>query len=405
MSGQCVQAIVLAWRDWRHEFLLSLCALLALASMLAPLLILQGLKNGVITGMRERLLQDPAAIIITPKSDAGRFTPEFIQALAQMPGASYAIGRIRETASDLTLENREKNVRATIALEPSTPGEPLLQRYDIAAPGDGQTPQLVLSANAAASLKAARGDKLQASLSRRTPGGRLESLPVVFEVAAVLPVQAADRKLAFAPLSLLEDMENYRDNIAVPQRNLSGSEPPGPRQYASFRLYAKSLDDVEALARGLEGKRIEVITRSRDIAAIRRLEGAINRIILIISLAVGAGFVSFTFSSSESSARRKRRMLGMLRLLGFQRLPLVCFPVAQCILTAAGGFAMSLLIYGIVSRAITAAFADRGGIVCQLNWLEVMAALALVILLSAIATIRSAWQAAALEPSLVIRDI
>lgn len=402
---QCIQAVILAWRDWRHEFLLSLCAVLALASMLAPLLILQGLKNGVISGMRHRLLQDPAALIITPKSDAGRFTPEFIQALAAMPGAGYAVGRIRETASDLTLENKEKKVRASIALEPSTPGEPVLKQYDIPAPEDGERPQIVLSATAAASLKAARGSALHVNLARRTPEGRLETVPLTLETAAVLPPQAADRKLAFAPLSLLEDMENYRDNIAVPERGLSGSLKPGPRQYASFRLYAKSLDDVEALAMALENKRIEVMTKSRDIAAIKSLEAAINQIILIISLAVGAGFAAFTFSSSESSARRKRRMLGMLRLLGFQRSALVCFPAAQCLLTAVCGFAAALAIYAGVAQAIAAAFADKGGIVCRLPYTEALTAFVLVALLSALATLRSAWQAAALEPSLVVRDV
>lgn len=49
----------LALADLRHEWLLNLCMVLALAAVLTPLLLLLGLKNGVVETMRERLVQDP----------------------------------------------------------------------------------------------------------------------------------------------------------------------------------------------------------------------------------------------------------------------------------------------------------------------------------------------------------
>ena len=49
----------MALRDYWHERALSLCAVLALATVLAPLLILFGVRNGVISNLQERLLQDP----------------------------------------------------------------------------------------------------------------------------------------------------------------------------------------------------------------------------------------------------------------------------------------------------------------------------------------------------------
>ena len=76
MLKQLGLALRLAARDWRFERSLTLCAVLALASMLTPLLVLQGLKNGVIEGMRQRLLQDPTVLIITPKSDGGSFSAQ-----------------------------------------------------------------------------------------------------------------------------------------------------------------------------------------------------------------------------------------------------------------------------------------------------------------------------------------
>lgn len=52
----------MALRDYWHERALSLCAVLALATVLAPLLILFGVRNGVISNLQERLLQDPATL-------------------------------------------------------------------------------------------------------------------------------------------------------------------------------------------------------------------------------------------------------------------------------------------------------------------------------------------------------
>lgn len=401
--SQLIKSIYLAWRDWRHEGLLSLCAVLAMASMLSPLLILQGLKNGVTAGMRERLLKDPTALVITPKSDAGRFSPQYVAALATLPGAAYAIGRTRETAADITLQHG--NHRASISLEPATSGEPVLSRYQLDAPKDGATPQLILSASAARALGAQTGSVITASLARRTPDGRLESMPMTFHVAAALPPEAADRKLAFAPLTLLEDMENYRDNIAVAARNFAGSSAKSERLYASFRLYARSLNDVQPLAAHLEKQKIEVVTHAREIAAIKTLESSVNQIILIISIAVGAGFAAFMLSSSESAARRKERMLGMLHLLGFRRFPLMCFPLAQSFFTAICGFCLSLCTYAGVALAIARAFASRGGLACQISLTDAGLALAAVLALSGLTTLRAAWQTAGLEPSIVIREV
>jgi putative ABC transport system permease protein len=42
-----------------HEWVLTLCLVLALAAVLAPLLVLFGLKHGTIHTLRERLVEDP----------------------------------------------------------------------------------------------------------------------------------------------------------------------------------------------------------------------------------------------------------------------------------------------------------------------------------------------------------
>ena len=116
--------------------------------MLVPILSLMGVKNGVISTMRERLLEDPMILIITPKSDAGKYDAEFIRNLSNLPGAAFAIGRTRETTTDVTFVN-ERSGTVSIGLEPAAKGEPVLAHFSIMAPEDGKQPQIVLSASAA----------------------------------------------------------------------------------------------------------------------------------------------------------------------------------------------------------------------------------------------------------------
>lgn len=405
MKGQALESICLAWRDWRFEFLLSFCGVIALASMLAPVLILLGLENGVIDGMRTRLLEDPSVLIITPKSDAGRFSGEMIAELAALPGARYAIGRTRSTAADITLRNPDTGKAASIALEPATPGEPVLEHANLMAPNDDKEPQIILSAPTARALDINVGSTLGARLNRKTPAGKLESQDLILHVTGILPESAADRKMAFVPLELLEDIENYRDYLEVPRRGFTGEPNPNKREYSSFRLYASNLDSVESLADQLAARKIEISARTRDIAAIRSLKNAINEVILIISLAIGAGFAAFTISSALSAVSRKKRMLGMLRLLGMRRLPLVIYPITQTLLTAISGFLLSLLIYIAVSVAISHAFADQGSLEAHLTWQNIAVIGAGIFILSILSSIKAAYKASSVEPSVVIREV
>lgn len=405
MKNQYLECIWLAWRDWLHDSAISICSVIALASMLAPILVLVGLENGVIDSMRARLLEDPSILIITPKSDSGRYTNEFIASLSRLPGARYVIGRTRETATDVTLVNPKTGARASISLEPSTEGEPVLSHAGIAVPAYANVCHIVLSASSAKSLNVIAGDILECTLGRRTPAGKLESEKISLKVSDILPKETADRKMAFVPLRFLEELEAYRDYIAVPERGFTGETPPQKKEYASFRLYAKNLDDVETLSEILANKNIESSARTREIAAIRTLKQAINQVILIISFAIGLGFIAFTISSALSAASRKKRMLGMLRLIGFRGRPLVFYPVSQTIFTGLTGFFLSLAIYYCVSLTIRHAFSDQGNFKCILTLGDAGLALFIVIVLSAISCLRSAYLAASAEPSTAIREI
>ncbi|MAM77198.1 MAG: ABC transporter permease, partial [Tistrella sp.] len=61
----------LAIQDMVADRRLSLCQILALAAVLAPLLVLFGLREGVIGTMADRLVRDPANRLIVPVASGG----------------------------------------------------------------------------------------------------------------------------------------------------------------------------------------------------------------------------------------------------------------------------------------------------------------------------------------------
>ncbi len=78
----------LALADLRHRPVLALCAALGLAAVLAPLVLLAGLRAGVLAGLREGLLADPRATEIVTIANR-EFAPDLLATLAARPDVGF----------------------------------------------------------------------------------------------------------------------------------------------------------------------------------------------------------------------------------------------------------------------------------------------------------------------------
>lgn len=406
------QVLGLALRDMAHERLLSLCGVLTLASVLAPLLILFGVRHGVISAMQERLLQDPAILTVLP-AGSGAYTRDWIEAFARRPELAFAIPRTRDIAATIQLvaQRESDSVFARASLEPTAPGDPLLERAKAAiprVPQAGQPDEVVLSAPLAGKLGVGTGDALTGQLGRRRAGAGLESANLPLRVVAVLPLAAEDRDVAFVTLPFLEDAESFRDAIAVPARGFAGDPPPpDARRYAGFRAYAARLEDVETLRALLAAQGIETVTRARDISFVQQLSRSLTLVFALIALTAAAGFAASTASGVLAAVRRKDKQLGLLRLIGFPGFAIMGYPVAQALCTGLLGTLLAALLYAGVSLSIDHLFADQlqGAAVCRLEPSHFALALGLVLMLSALASVQAAVRAARIEPSEVLREI
>ena len=234
-----------------------------------------------------------------------------------------------------------------------------------------------------------------------------EQAETPLRVKAVLPLSALQKEAAFVPPSLAEDAETYRDGMGVPERGWDGTaRGDGERLYPSFRLYAADLDGVASLRDFLGARNIDVYTRAEEIENVKMLDRSTTLVFGLICLAAGVGFLASTASNLVAAIRRKRRVLGIIRLMGFSGADIVCFPLVQALSTSALGMGLAFALYAAVAGVINALFplGAELGAVCRLSWAHVGGAVGVVLVLSLLAALPPSLSCGRLSPSEVIRD-
>ncbi|EOX6813024.1 type IV secretion associated ABC transporter permease TagS [Pseudomonas aeruginosa] len=379
----------LAWADYRGEARLSLCAIFALAAVITPLLVLFGLKYGLVSTLTERLERAPSVREIIPVGGA-RYRAEDIAALAARADVAFAVPRTRQIA-------------LSVEMIPSAAGDPLLAGL----PQPDRPTRVVLSHGAAEKLGAQPGERIVARIGRRMDG-QAQSQRLELEVLAVLPQERFARDALFAPLALLEAAEDYRDGRAVAAYGWPGKagETPSARIYPGFRLYARDLDAVEGLRRHFVASGVEVATQAEAIAQVRSLSRNLGLVFWIVAaLAIGGAFAAIA-ASSLAAVERKRRALAVLRLLGFPTAALVGFVMLLALFSAVFGLFLAGLLYAATAGALNHLFDNQSGeFVCRLLPSHYLTALLATLLCSVLAAASGGWRAARIEAAEGLRDV
>ena len=402
-----LQSCSMATRDYLHEALLSACAALSLAAVLTPLLVLYGVKFGIVATMTERMRNDPKNLEISPVSSA-HFRQDFFTEMHKHPDVAFILPRTRAIAATMNLATGQGMDRRVliVSLEPTATGDPLLVRH-VALPE--KQSEIVLSDSAARKLGLKSGDKLKGHVERLR-AGKVQSAAVDLVLAAVLPLEAQSRDVAFVSLPLLEATEAFRDGFAVPALRWPGETPDSEqeRSYASFRLYARSLEQVGDLRSMLNARGIEVYTKAAEIEAVKNMDRSFTLIFSLISGTAAAGFFASTVSNALAGVKRKERHLGLIRLLGFPAGSIMAFPITQALLTAVFGVILAAILYAGAASVIDTLFRSSLGDMeelCRLLPEHFGISLGLVAALSVLAALPPAVRAARIEPSEVIRDV
>jgi len=398
--------IRLSLKDYFHERLLSACAVLGLAAVLAPLLLLFGVKSGIINTMADRLIEDPRNREVTPVG-SGRYGEDWFSVAAKRPGVAFIIPQTRSIAASMVLYNGEgkKPHSVVVDLIPTGEGDPLLEKW-------GRVPKnetsVVLSNTAARKLNMAAGQEVIGRVGRSVAGIK-EQVTIRLKVAAVLPIEAFPREAAFVRLGLLEATEDYRDGRGSEAFGWPGqARPPGPREYPSFRLYARSIYDVATLRDMFFEQGLEVYAKVEEIEVVQSLDRSFTLIFRLIAIVAVFGYFASMASNVLASVNRKSRHLGVTRLIGFSTGSIVWFPIVQSLATSILGTVTAICFYLVVEVLINRLFSQylsAGEYVCRLSLGHLTVALGFTVAMSIMASAYAAFRVAKIEPSEVIRDI
>lgn len=393
----------LAFRDYVHEWVMSGCFVLALAAVLAPMMVLFGLKFGIVGSMIGQLVEEPRNREIR-SIGSGHYDVAWFENTEKLPTVGFVVPRTRSIAATIQLKSDTAPRIISAELIPTAVGDPLLPP-DVSIPTASH--EIVLSDSAARKLNVKIGDTVDGSLVRRFRS-KHERIHLALTLIGTAPAIAFPRDGSFVSLELMTAVEDFQDGRAVPAFDWQGDPKPSDRAFPGFRLFARTIDDVPILRDELFAQGIDVRTRAVDIETVQAIDRNFTAVFWIIAI---IGFVGFSFSLGASlwaNVERKRRDLSVLRLVGFRTGDIVWFPVLQALFTALLGWTLASAIYVGVEQTINRMLMpqlQQGQVVCQLLAEHFVITAALTIFAAISAAALGGYRSARIEPSEGLRDI
>ena len=402
--AQIGNIIRLSFRDYSHEWRMSGCFILALASVLAPMMILFGLKFGIVSSMVEELVENPVNREIRPIG-SGRYDEDWIEAWRQRGDVEFIVPKTRALAATIQLKSESAPRIVSTELLATAEGDPLL-------PGLAGVPsaysEVILSRAAANKLNVDTGDRIDASLARQFQGKR-ERVHLPLKVIDIAGAAMSSRNVAFVSLELLVASEMFKDGRRVEALGWGGdAEDSAQRVYPSFRLYARSIHDVENLVGELEREGVRVKANVDEISTVKSIDRNLAVIFWIIACVGAAGFSFSLGASLWANVDRKRRDLSVLRLVGFKSGRIILFPILQSFYTALLGWLLAILVYLAFEYLINYLLAPRLNLdraLCFLLTEHFLWALAVTVVVAILASLMGGLRAARIEPAEGMRDI
>jgi putative ABC transport system permease protein len=393
----------LATRDYLHEWQMSVCFMLGLAAVLGPMMVLFGLKFGIVGAMMDQLIEDPGNREIRPIG-SGRFDQAWLESVRGRPDVAFLVPRTRSIAATIELSSKQSSRIVPVELIASASGDPLLDQDKPLPEG---LDQLVVSRSTAEKLAVKAGDRLDGSLARRYRGEQ-ERVHLDLTVAAVAPQRAFTRDGAFVSVQMLEALEDFRDGRAVPELGWSGAAANTERSYPGFRLYAQNIDDVAGLREAFADIGVDVHTQAAGIELVKRMDRSLTAIYWAIAVIGLVGFSLSLGASLWANVDRKRKQLSVLRLVGFRTSDIVWFPMVQALYTAVLGWALAVSIYYLTAWMINSMMAEQveaGQLVCRLLPVHFAIALGLTCGSAILAAGLAGMRSARIEPSEGLREL
>jgi putative ABC transport system permease protein len=222
-------------RDLINEKLLTLCMVLSVAAVLAPIMVLASVKIGFVDRLRSEFIQDPSFREIRP-ADADLRNTDFFASVRQWPGVRYAMPSVMMVPREVSFYySGDGKIRAGAArLVPSDALDPVLAQL-VGNPPNGA--EVVISSDVADGAGLKSGSKMTLTIDR-VEGGKRSRVELQVTVAGIVPALPLPTILADPAID--RAVENYRAGIAVPDRGWAGVASTPKQSFGSMVLLTRS---------------------------------------------------------------------------------------------------------------------------------------------------------------------
>ena len=393
----------LAMQDLWHDRSVSFCIISSLIAVIAPLLLMFGLRYGVVSQLQQDLARDPRNLEIRMVS-SGHYSAEWIAALQQKSEVGFAIGQTRSLNTQADLLKDMSHFIENAEVIPTVQGDPLLGTLQL-----GSEDEVILSAEAARRLAVSAGETIRLRVMRQLDTRR-EWGERTLTVGAILVPTYFNRPALFVQQSLLLALESFRDGYRIPMLGISTGQPltDKPPIFARARLYANSIDQVAALDLWLKQQRIETVSRLADIENIKSINRVLSLIFNVIAGTALIGCVASLIGAFLANVDRKRKHIAVLRLLGFTSPAVGLYIIFQGVILTLLAYGGGILLYlsgsALFNRTLASSQSTEQ-MICRITPLHSLLALLLALTVAILVAIIGARRAIAIQPAESLREL
>ncbi|MCY4304356.1 MAG: ABC transporter permease [Aestuariivita sp.] len=329
----------LAIKGLLYERIHLICNAAILASVLVPLMVIFGIKNGVYSALLDRLLNDPTTLRIETTGNVG-FSEKDVEIVRSWKLSGFVTAKTRSIFDFVNVRRQGDIQKRTAILVPSGKGDPTLPNNLELGIHDA-----VLSANLARQLNISVGDPIQIFTQAAE---RPKQLMLPLKTVAILPDAHAAGRSIFADIAVLDLVEAFYDEYALPDYGITEGRDFSTRvpEFEGMRIFARDLRELAALQSQVE-QFFDVRTEAQtaEVTGVLSLNRNLNIALLLNAGIASLGLAAALIFSFWGEVARKRQTIATLALLGIAANRLWLFPVIQAIVSGFVGLIVSFLIF------------------------------------------------------------
>ena len=225
-------------------------------------------------------------------------------------------------------DGEEGTLPLRVWLVPTGAGDPV---FETESPALDPLKEVKIAYVVAERAKLAIGKYLFIDVERRGDKGRAETAGVQARVVDIAAPARHGVTVVFAHPKLLAAIEAFRDGYATLELGVSVGKPRETRTiYPSFRLYARTIEDVAELATVLRKEQgLSISTQEGPIASAIQLDQNVRAVLDAIMFLGAAGLAGSLCAIQWANALRKRRVVAMLNLIGYGERWVIGFPFCR----------------------------------------------------------------------------